>query len=128
MNVRSALIEKETAMAIHRMQIERHGGLDGVRDEGLLESALAQPWASFAGVDFYPTVEEKAARLCFEVISQHPFVDGNKRTATALMLVFLRGNGIEFKPRAIDLQNIIIGVASGVSTYDDLLDFIRCNA
>ena len=78
-------ITKEEALAIHSAVVARFGGIDGVRDEGLLESALAQPFQSFAGIDLYPTDEAKACRYAYGIIKDHPFADGNKRTATALM-------------------------------------------
>lgn len=118
-------INKDTALAVHAMQIKRHGGMPGLRDDGLLEAALAQPWMSFGGIELYATAEEKAARLCFEIISQHPFADGNKRTGAALMGALLRANGISFKPRASDFEQTILGVASGSLDYADLLDFVR---
>lgn len=98
-------IGKEAALAIHSAAIARFGGLDGVRDEGLLESALAQPFQTFDGEELYPTVAQKAARYAYGIASNHPFADGNKRTATAIMGAFLRMKGwsmlrySEFEPR-----------------------------
>lgn len=73
-------IPREIVLALHERTISRFGGAHGVRDEGLLDAAISQPWQTFDGIDLYPTIEEKAARLSFEIITQHPFVDGNKRT------------------------------------------------
>lgn len=87
-------IDVDTAIAVHDMQIRRHGGMPGIRDRDALEACLAQPWSGFGEVEFYPSVEEKAARLAYEVITQHPFLDGNKRTGLALMLVLLRAYGV----------------------------------
>ncbi|OGY11507.1 MAG: hypothetical protein A3H88_01810 [Candidatus Blackburnbacteria bacterium RIFCSPLOWO2_02_FULL_44_9] len=75
--------------------IKRYGGAHGLRDVGLLESAVARPQASFAGEDFYPTVFEKAAALMHSLLKNHPFVDGNKRTAYASAGIFLELNGFE---------------------------------
>ena len=83
-------ITKEEALAIHSAVVARFGGIDGVRDEGLLESALAQPFQSFAGIELYPTDEAKACRYAYGIIKDHPFADGNKRTATALMGTYFR--------------------------------------
>ena len=96
-------IDKETALAIHSAAVARFGGLDGVRDKGLLESALAQPFQTFGGEELYPTVAQKAARYAYGIASNHPFADGNKRTATAVMGAFLRMNGCRFKPRHDEL-------------------------
>lgn len=88
-------ITKGEALAIHSAVVARFGGIDGVRDEGLLESALAQPFQSFAGIELYPTDEAKACRYAYGIIKDHPFADGNKRTATALMGTYLRLSGCE---------------------------------
>ena len=118
-------ITKEIVLALHKRVLERFGGADGVRDEGLLEAAIAQPWQTFDKIDLYPTVEEKAARLCFEIVTQHPFVDGNKRTGALLLGVLLRKNNIQFKPKADNYLKIIMEVASGTKGYEDLLQFIK---
>ena len=117
-------ITKEIVLALHEHIIERFGGASGLRDEGLLEAAIAQPWQTFDGIDFYPTVEEKAARLCLEIVTQHPFVDGNKRTGALLMGVLLRINKIRFKPANKDYYEIIIDVAAGNKDYEVLRDFV----
>lgn len=120
-------ISKEVVLALHDRAIERFGGAPGVRDETLLEAAIAQPWQTFDGVDLYPTIEGKAARLCYEVVTQHPFVDGNKRTGALLIGVVLRKNGFRFKPRSREYLNVIMGVASGEMGYEHLLEFVRNN-
>ena len=91
-------ITKDEAIAVHSAAITRFGGVGGVRDEGLLASALAQPFQSFDGIELYPTDEAKACRYAYGIIKDHPFVDGNKRTATALMGAYLRMSGFEFRP------------------------------
>jgi death-on-curing protein len=121
-------ISKKVALNIHEMQIDRHGGMHGLRDDGMLESALAQPFASFGGEDLYPSIEEKAARFAFGIVSNHPFADGNKRTGTQLMIVYMRANGYRFKPRHKDLESIILDVAAGAKGYDDLVAFVRANS
>ena len=73
------------ALELHSRVIEQSGGSSGIRDFGLLESALAQPLMTFGGVDLYPTISEKASALCFSIVKNHPFVDGNKRLAHAVM-------------------------------------------
>jgi death-on-curing protein len=94
----------------------------------MLDSALAQPFATFDARELYPTVEEKAARYAFGIIKNHPFADANKRTGTIVMATFLKQNGYRFKPRHKDLEQIILDVASGEKSYDDLVEFVRANA
>ena len=118
-------IDKETALAIHSAAIARFGGLDGVRDEGLLESALAQPFQTFGGEELYPTMAQKAARYACGIASNHPFADGNKRTATAIMGAFLRMNGYRFKPRHDELLMTMLGVADGRVSFEQLAEWIQ---
>ena len=118
-------IGKETALAIHSAAIARFGGLDGVRDEGLLESALAQPFQTFGGKELYATVAQKAARYAHGIASNHPFADGNKRTATAIMGVFLRMNGCRFKPRHGELLATMVGVADGSVSFEQLAEWLE---
>lgn len=96
-------VSLEDALAIHDLSIQRYGGIEGTRDEGLLESALAQPQQTFGGEELYPSLAEKAARYAFGIVNNHPFADGNKRTGAAVLAVFLRANGIQFKPRLADM-------------------------
>lgn len=118
-------LSREVALALHGRAIKRFGGSRGVRDAGLLAAALAQPWQTFGGVELYPTPEEKVARLCFEVVTQHPFVDGNKRAGALLLGVLLRREGYVFRPTASDLLNVIMGVAAGSKSYRELLGFVQ---
>jgi len=83
----------DLAIRLHRMAIERHGGMAGIRDQGGLESALAQPEASFGGDLLHPTIFDQAAAYLFHIAKNHPFLDGNKRAALACALVFLEMNG-----------------------------------
>ena len=98
---------------LHRRIIEQSGGADGIRDLGLAESALAQPQMSFGGTELYPTLAEKAAALCFSLVMNHPFVDGNKRIGHAAMEVFLVMNGLELTADVDDSESVILRLASG---------------
>lgn len=118
-------IDKETAIAIHSAAIARFGGLDGVRDEGLLESALAQPFQTFGGEELYPTIAQKAARYAYGIASNHPFADGNKRTATAVMGAFLRMNGCRFEPGHDELLSTMLGVAEGSVSFEELASWVE---
>ena len=99
--------------------------MDGVRDEGLLDSALAQPFQTFSGQELYPGPIEKACRYAFGIIRNHPFADGNKRTGTALMGAYLRMSGLRFKPAHDELLATMLGVADGTVSYDDLVEWAR---
>ena len=125
MSGRARMLTKEEVLAIHAASIQRFGGLPGVRDEGLLESALAQPSQSFGGTELYPTLEEKAARLAFGLAKNHAFLDGNKRVATACMATFLRLNGRSFRPDAAELLATMLGVASGSVSYEALVVWVK---
>ncbi len=117
-------LTKDEAISIHNASLARFGGLPGLRDEGLLESALAQPFQSFGGEELYPTAAEKAARYAYGISKNHPFLDGNKRTATACMAAFLRLNGLRFKPRPEELLAIMLGVAAGTVSYEELVEWV----
>ena len=88
-------LSKSQILLIHDQLISETGGSSGLRDEGMLDSALNAPFQTFGGEDVYPSLQKKAARLCFGLVKNHPFVDGNKRIGAHAMLVFLALNGIE---------------------------------
>lgn len=117
-------LTKEQILMLHHELIEAHGGSDGLRDEGLLDSALAAPFQTFEGQPMLPTVQQKAARLGFGLIMNHPFMDGNKRTGTHVMLIVLALNGIELEYTQKELYEIILQVASGEASFDELLSWI----
>lgn len=98
---------------IHADQIRRYGGHGGMRDLGLLESALAQPEASFAGEWLHGDLYAMAAAYAYHVCQNHPFIDGNKRAALASALVFLELNGISLKDPQGTLKGLMLAVASG---------------
>ena len=106
-------LSKEQVLLLHKRLIEATGGSDGVRDNGLLDSALANPFQSFSDEELYPSVQAKAAQLCFGIVKNHPMVDGNKRLGTHLMLVFLALNGYELSYTQKELSDIILDLASG---------------
>ena len=116
---------KEEVLVIHAAAIERFGGLDGLRDEGLLDSALAQPFQTFDGADLYPNAIDKACRYAFGIISGHPFIDGNKRTGAALLGTYLRMSGIDFRPGHAVFLKAMLGVADGSVSYDALVGWVN---
>ncbi len=114
------VLSKEQILFMHKQLIDETGGLDGVRDEALLDSAINAPFQKFDGKDLFPTVQQKAARLCFGIIKNHAFIDGNKRIGTHTMLVFLALNGIEIDYTQKELYQIILDLASGKLDLDSL--------
>ncbi len=114
---------------IHAYQIRRFGGTPGVKSPGLLDSAVAQPFASFGGEDLYPTLAEKAAALGFSLVQNHPFHDGNKRTALAAMVMFLGRNGQRMIAKPEEQAEVIEHVAGREPRLNqiDLLAWVRSN-
>ncbi len=114
----------EEVIHIHSEAIREFGGSDGIRDMGLLESAVNAPFQSFGGYDVYPTIYEKAARLGFGLAQNHAFVDGNKRVAVLSVFMFLRGNGIELDCTEFELFSVFYKLAASEITFDDLVAWI----
>lgn len=117
-------LSKEQILMLHKQLIEQTGGSDGVRDHGLLESAIESPFQSFDGEELYPTIQAKAARLGYGLIKNHCMIDGNKRIGTHAMLVFLAVNGIELSYTQKELYEEILSVASDNLGYEDLLHWV----
>ena len=115
---------KEKVLLLHRIMAEATGGSVGLRDEGLLDSALEGAFAGSGDREFYPTKEEKGARLGYTLISNHAFVDGNKRIGVYIMLSFLEMNGIRLQCTDDELVDIGLSVASGRMKYEDLLQWV----
>ena len=116
---------KEKILLLHQLLAEATGGSVGVRDQGLLDSALEGAFAGFGDQEFYPTKEEKGARLGYALISNHAFVDGNKRIGLYVMLSFLEMNGIRIQAANEEIVKIGLSVADGSMQYDDLLAWVR---
>lgn len=117
-------LSKRQVLLLHEQLLSQSGGLQGVRDEGLLESALAAPFQAFGDADAYPSLQQKAARLGYGLIKNHPFLDGNKRIGTHVMLVFLALNGVELSYSQKELSDIILAIAAGEKEYEDLLSWL----
>ncbi len=116
---------KDKVLLLHQLIAEETGGSIGVRDEGLLESALETAFSSFGGKEFYPTKEEKGARLGYSLISNHAFVDGNKRIGVYIMVTFLEVNGIHMDCTNEELTEVGMKVADGSMDYEALLAWVR---
>ena len=119
------ILTKEQIILLHGQLIKETGGAEGIRDEGLLDSAISNPFQSFDGKDLYPTVLEKGARLGFGLIQNHAFIDGNKRIGAHAMLVFLVLNDFDFSYTQKELTEIILSVAAGEKGCDDLLRWLQ---
>ena len=117
-------LSKLQVLLIHDQLIAETGGSPGLRDEGMLDSALNAPFQTFSGEDVYPSLQQKAARLCFGLVKNHPFVDGNKRIGAHVMLVFLALNGVELQHSQTDLSDIILQLAAGEIDAERLLHWI----
>ena len=116
---------KEKVLLLHQLLAQETGGSIGVRDEALLDAALENAFSGFGDTEFYPSKEEKGARLGYELISNHAFVDGNKRIGVYVMLTFLEVNGIPLECTNEDIVEIGLGVASGEIDYPFLLEWVR---
>lgn len=116
---------KEKILLLHQVMAEATGGDVGVRDDALLESAIENIYATFDGIELYPSKEEKAARLGYSLISNHAFVDGNKRIGMYIMISFLELNGIKIDANNDDVVNLGLSVACGNANYDDILNWIN---
>lgn len=118
---------QEKVLLLHQLITQETGGDPNVRDIALLDSALESAFATFGGQELYPTKEEKGARLGFALISNHAFVDGNKRIGMYVLLTFLETNGIKIRPTNEEVARVGIAVAAGEMKYQDLLDWILEN-
>ena len=116
---------KEKVKLLHQLISEETGGSIGIRDEGLLESALEGVFATFDGKDLYQSKEEKGARLGYTLISNHAFVDGNKRIGMYVMLTFLEVNGIKIEATNEDVAETGLAVAAGTIKYEELLKWVK---
>lgn len=117
---------KETEI-IHNILIDKFGGSKGVRDLGLLESALARPFATFNDEDLYPPPIEKASAILESIVINHPFVDGNKRTAYTLMRLILLENGLDIIASQQLKYDLVISASMGEFRFEDIRNWIQKN-
>jgi len=115
---------KEQIISMHGLLITESGGMDGIRDEGLLESAMNAPFQTFAGEELYPTVQMKAAVLCYGLVNNHAFIDGNKRIGILAMLVFLEINGMDINSKDEELVDLGLSIASNTVRVEDIIRWI----
>jgi death-on-curing protein len=123
--VNPRFLSVDVILHFHRRQIDTYGGSHGVRDIGLLESALAQPEATFGGEYLHSDVHEMAAAYFYHLAANHPFLDGNKRIAAVACMVFLRANGISIRTTNEELYEFTVGIASGQVEKPEIADWLR---
>ena len=121
-------VRNEVVSAIHRRQIAEHGGSDGVRDPGLLESALCKPKNLYLYGEPKPTLEAMAASYAFGIVSNHPFMDGNKRTAFIVCRLFLKLNGLDLTATPEDKFVTFLNFAAGDLSEQSLTEWIKQNS
>ncbi|MBD2036211.1 type II toxin-antitoxin system death-on-curing family toxin [Leptolyngbya sp. FACHB-321] len=114
-------------LELHRRILEQSGGASGIRDMGLLESAIAQPRMTFGGEDLYPSLLEKAAALGFSIIMNHPFLDGNKRTGHAAVETFLVLNGMEINASVDEQEHVVLAIAAGELGREAFVEWLQRN-
>lgn len=114
-------------LELHRKILEQSGGASGIRDIGLLESAIAQPRMTFGGEELYPSLLEKAAALGFSIIMNHPFVDGNKRTGHAATETFLVLNGLQINASVDEQEHVVLAIASGELGREAFVEWLQQN-
>jgi death on curing protein len=114
-------------LELHRRVIEQSSGAFGIRDVGLLESAIAQPRMTFSGEELYPNLLEKAAALGFSIIMNHPFVDGNKRAGHAAAETFLVLNGMEINASVDKQERVVLAIASGELGREAFVEWLQRN-
>lgn len=120
-------LSRDKVKLIHQLLAEETGGSIGVRDEGLLDSALESAFAIFDGVELYPSKEEKAAKIAYSLVSNHAFVDGNKRIGVFVMLSFLSLNGIRIDATDEDIVQLGLGIADGSVEYEGIVSWIKAH-
>lgn len=119
------MISVKEVEIIHNILIDKFGGTKGIRDIGLLESALARPFATFDNTDLYSNVVEKASAILESIAINHPFVDGNKRIAYTLMRLFLLENGLDIIASQGEKYDLVISVSKGEVRFDEIKSWIE---
>ena len=122
------MITKEEVLLIHSEVLKLHGGANGIRDIGGLESAIARPYQTFGAEDLYPTGFEKAAALGESIIMNHPFIDGNKRTGYVLMETLLRMSGYKIICNDADLYAFVINISTGETRFEQIVEWLKNNS
>lgn len=122
------MITKEIILRLHELSIIEFGGAQGIRDEGLVESAIARPYQTFGGVDLYPTVFEKAAAIVQSIIINHPFIDGNKRAGFLAMLAMLYEEGCSLSAKNDLIYTFVIDISTGSKSFEEIVEWLKANS
>jgi death-on-curing protein len=122
------MILAEDVLKLHDKSIDDFGGATGIRDTGLLESALARPFQTFAGEDLYPTAFEKAAAIAESLIINHPFIDGNKRTGMLAMVTVLLEYNFALTATEDEMYNFTISISTGEIKFEDIVRWLKQNS
>lgn len=122
------MISLTDILQLHEYSIDEYGGSRGVRDEGLLLSAISRPYQTFDGKELYSAPIEKAAAVGESLIVNHPFVDGNKRVGMLVMLAFLKEYGLEVTAQSDELYNLIISISTGTLGFEGIVDWLQSNS
>ena len=118
-------LTKDNILTLYKIMVDNTGGTIGIRDTSLLESALNAPFQTFGDEELYPSIIEKASRLCYGLIKNHPFIDGNKRIGVYAMLVFLELNNLNLNFSDEEIINIALKTADSTYSYEDILGILK---
>ena len=121
------MFTKEVVLRLHELSITKYGGSQGIRDKGLIDSAIARPYQTFGGEDLYSTVFEKAAAIIESIIINHPFVDGNKRTGYLAMLAMLHEGNIVITASNNHIYSFVIGISTGEIKFEQIIEWLKQN-
>ncbi len=121
------MIEIRDVLSIHNLLIDKFGGSKGIRDQGSLESAIHRPFATFDNQDLYPAASDKAAAILESILINHPFVDGNKRTAYVLMRLILINDGYDIAASQDEKYQMVISASKGEARFDDIKIWIEAH-
>ncbi|MFN3444560.1 MAG: type II toxin-antitoxin system death-on-curing family toxin [Bacteroidia bacterium] len=121
------MIEIRDVLSIHNLLIDKFGGSKGIRDQGSLESAIHRPFATFDNQDLYPAASDKAAAILESILINHPFVDGNKRTAYVLMRLILINDGYDIATSQDEKYQMVISASKGEARFDDIKIWIEAH-
>lgn len=119
------VLSQSQVLLLHKQLIKRYGGSEGLRDSGLLDAVLNGPFQTFDNAELYPSLLEKAARLAYSLVCDHPFIDGNKRIGAHAMLVFLAINGVQLTYMDQEMIDLFLNLAAGKISSEDLLHWLQ---
>ncbi len=122
------MISRQEIYLLHELSINKYGGAEGIRDEGLLESAIARPYQTFGGEELYFSVFEKAAAIAESIIINHPFIDGNKRTGFLAMLAILNREGFVLTATNEAVYSFVISISTGSIAFEEIKKWLKENS